>query len=45
MAEARQLTDAERCSLFLLDREHGQLVAKVFDGERKEEVRRNLAAS
>ncbi|XP_050693259.1 cGMP-dependent 3',5'-cyclic phosphodiesterase-like isoform X2 [Eriocheir sinensis] len=37
MAEARQLTDAERCSLFLLDREHGQLVAKVFDGERKEE--------
>ncbi|XP_063840709.1 cGMP-dependent 3',5'-cyclic phosphodiesterase-like isoform X2 [Scylla paramamosain] len=37
MAEARQLTDAERCSLFLLDREHEQLVAKVFDGERKEE--------
>ncbi|XP_042238504.1 cGMP-dependent 3',5'-cyclic phosphodiesterase-like isoform X2 [Homarus americanus] len=37
MAEARQLTDAERCSLFLLDREQNQLVAKVFDGERKEE--------
>nr|XP_045599469.1 cGMP-dependent 3',5'-cyclic phosphodiesterase-like isoform X2 [Procambarus clarkii]XP_045599471.1 cGMP-dependent 3',5'-cyclic phosphodiesterase-like isoform X2 [Procambarus clarkii]XP_045599472.1 cGMP-dependent 3',5'-cyclic phosphodiesterase-like isoform X2 [Procambarus clarkii] len=37
MAEARQLTDAERCSLFLLDREQNQLVAKVFDGESKEE--------
>ncbi|XP_066977426.1 cGMP-dependent 3',5'-cyclic phosphodiesterase-like isoform X2 [Macrobrachium rosenbergii] len=37
MAEARQLTDAERCSLFLLDRDQQQLVAKVFDGERKEE--------
>ncbi|XP_069947846.1 cGMP-specific 3',5'-cyclic phosphodiesterase [Cherax quadricarinatus] len=37
MAEARQLTAAERCSLFLLDREQNQLVAKVFDGESKEE--------
>ncbi|XP_076069074.1 cGMP-dependent 3',5'-cyclic phosphodiesterase-like [Oratosquilla oratoria] len=37
MAEARQLTSAERCSLFLLDRERNQLVAKVFDGEAKNE--------
>ncbi|KAF4517970.1 hypothetical protein B566_EDAN005337 [Ephemera danica] len=32
MMEARKLTNAERCSLFLLDREHHELVAKVFDG-------------
>ena len=30
MSEARQLTEAERCSLFLKDRD--ELVAKVFDG-------------
>ncbi|XP_043476114.1 cGMP-dependent 3',5'-cyclic phosphodiesterase-like isoform X3 [Leptopilina heterotoma] len=32
MAEARKLTNAERCSLFLLDTEQQDLVAKVFDG-------------
>ncbi|XP_076333643.1 cGMP-dependent 3',5'-cyclic phosphodiesterase-like isoform X2 [Tachypleus tridentatus] len=32
MAEARNLTNAERCSLFLLDEEQNELVAKVFDG-------------
>ncbi|XP_011298663.1 cGMP-dependent 3',5'-cyclic phosphodiesterase isoform X1 [Fopius arisanus] len=32
MVEARKLTNAERCSLFLLDHEHHELVAKVFDG-------------
>ncbi|XP_046417242.1 cGMP-dependent 3',5'-cyclic phosphodiesterase-like isoform X2 [Neodiprion virginianus] len=32
MAEARKLTNAERCSLFLLDPEQQDLVAKVFDG-------------
>ncbi|KAK0178025.1 hypothetical protein PV328_002010 [Microctonus aethiopoides] len=32
MIEARKLTNAERCSLFLLDHEHHELVAKVFDG-------------
>lgn len=32
MAEARRLTQAERCSLFLVDRQHSELVAKVFDG-------------
>ncbi|XP_017893026.1 cGMP-dependent 3',5'-cyclic phosphodiesterase-like isoform X2 [Ceratina calcarata] len=32
MAEVRNLTNAERCSLFLLDPEHEELVAKVFDG-------------
>lgn len=32
MSEARQLTSAERCSLFLIDTESGDLVAKVFDG-------------
>ncbi|XP_014300468.1 cGMP-dependent 3',5'-cyclic phosphodiesterase [Microplitis demolitor] len=32
MVEARKLTKAERCSLFLLDHEHHELVAKVFDG-------------
>lgn len=32
MAEARKLTNAERCSLFLLDLEQQDLVAKVFDG-------------
>ncbi|KXJ08803.1 cGMP-dependent 3',5'-cyclic phosphodiesterase [Exaiptasia diaphana] len=33
MTEARNLTNAERCSLFMLDHEHNELVAKVFDGE------------
>ncbi|PAA84003.1 hypothetical protein BOX15_Mlig033223g1 [Macrostomum lignano] len=32
MAEARNLTQAERCSVFLLDKETNELVAKVFDG-------------
>jgi hypothetical protein len=32
MTEAQKLTNAERCSLFLLDKEHHELVAKVFDG-------------
>jgi cGMP-dependent 3',5'-cyclic phosphodiesterase len=32
MAEARELAKAERCSLFLLDKETGELVSKVFDG-------------
>lgn len=42
MLEARRLTNAERCSLFLLDTENTQLVAKVFDGvvlESHKEVR------
>ncbi|XP_071454561.1 cGMP-dependent 3',5'-cyclic phosphodiesterase-like [Hetaerina americana] len=32
MMEARKLTQAERCSLFLLDEERDELVAEVFDG-------------
>jgi GAF domain-containing protein len=32
MSEARHLTEAERCSLFLVDEKNAQLVAKVFDG-------------
>lgn len=32
MLEARRLTNAERCSVFLLDSNNAQLVAKVFDG-------------
>jgi cGMP-dependent 3',5'-cyclic phosphodiesterase len=39
MAEARKLTNAERCSLFLLDSDHDHLVAKIFDGETSMEVR------
>lgn len=43
MSEARRLTNAERCSLFLLDPDHMHLVAKVFDGvspvDRNHEVR------
>uniref|UniRef100_T1J3H1 3',5'-cyclic-GMP phosphodiesterase n=1 Tax=Strigamia maritima TaxID=126957 RepID=T1J3H1_STRMM len=38
MAEARHLTKAERCSLFLLDEEHHELVAKVFDGQVPEQA-------
>ncbi|XP_074620831.1 cGMP-dependent 3',5'-cyclic phosphodiesterase-like isoform X2 [Acropora palmata] len=33
MTEARKLTNAERCSVFLWDKERDELVAKVFDGE------------
>ena len=32
MSEARHLTAAERCSLFLVDDKNRELVAKVFDG-------------
>jgi len=32
MSEARKLTQAERCSLFLVDNKQKELVAKVFDG-------------
>lgn len=42
MLEARKLTHAERCSLFLLDSSNAELVAKVFDGvvlEPDKEVR------
>ena len=38
MAEARNLTNAERCSLFLLDPDQQDLVAKVFDGIAMKEV-------
>ena len=38
MTEARKLTKAERCSLFLLESEQQELVAKVFDGLPAEEV-------
>ncbi|XP_076330404.1 cGMP-dependent 3',5'-cyclic phosphodiesterase-like isoform X2 [Tachypleus tridentatus] len=33
MAEVKNLTKAERCSLFLLNKEQNELVAKVFDGQ------------
>lgn len=40
MLEAKKLTLAERCSIFLLDEESQELVAKVFDGiPAAEEVR------
>ncbi|XP_052719901.1 cGMP-dependent 3',5'-cyclic phosphodiesterase-like isoform X3 [Crassostrea angulata] len=32
MQEARNLTQAERCSVFLIDKETKELVAEVFDG-------------
>jgi cGMP-dependent 3',5'-cyclic phosphodiesterase len=32
MAEAREFANAERCSLFLIDKDTGELVSKVFDG-------------
>ncbi|XP_063983080.1 cGMP-dependent 3',5'-cyclic phosphodiesterase-like isoform X3 [Diachasmimorpha longicaudata] len=38
MVKARKLTNAERCSLFLLDHEHHELVAKVFDGVSTSDV-------
>ena len=31
MTQARNLTGAERCSLFLVDKRTNELVAKVFD--------------
>lgn len=31
MTQARNLTGAERCSLFLVDKRSNELVAKVFD--------------
>lgn len=34
MAEAKNLTEAERCSLFLLDEKNNELIAKVFDGDK-----------
>lgn len=40
MVEAKDMTAAERCSLFLLDDYTGELVSKVFDGdESKREIR------
>lgn len=33
MVEAKNMTSAERCSLFLLDEYTGELVSKVFDGD------------
>lgn len=33
MVEAKNMTAAERCSLFLLDEYTGELVSKVFDGD------------
>lgn len=33
MQEARSLTSAEKCSVFLMDRDTNELVAKVFDGD------------
>lgn len=40
MLEAKKLTLAERCSIFLLDQESQELVAKVFDGVPAAEVRK-----
>ncbi|XP_023245364.1 cGMP-dependent 3',5'-cyclic phosphodiesterase-like isoform X3 [Copidosoma floridanum] len=42
MTEARKLTKAERCSLFLLEAEQQELVAKVFDGLPTDEMRISL---
>ncbi|GJQ69872.1 hypothetical protein Trydic_g22418 [Trypoxylus dichotomus] len=39
MAEARNLVDAERCSLFLLDEANENLVATVFDGSTSSDVK------
>ena len=38
MNEARKLTNADRCSIFLLDRATNELVGKVFDGDPVNEV-------
>lgn len=37
MSQARNLTKAERCSLFLHDKQRKCLVAKVFDGTSSSE--------
>ena len=39
MQEARNLCHAERCSVFLLENDETELVAKVFDGDIADEVR------
>ncbi|XP_015914248.2 cGMP-dependent 3',5'-cyclic phosphodiesterase isoform X2 [Parasteatoda tepidariorum] len=41
MTEAKKITGAERCSLFLLDKEENELVAKVFDGNDAEDPNQN----
>ncbi|XP_022254452.1 cGMP-dependent 3',5'-cyclic phosphodiesterase-like isoform X2 [Limulus polyphemus] len=43
MTEARNLTSAERCSLFLLDKEQNELIAKVFDGNLADDGSENLS--
>ena len=45
MSEARQLTSAERCSLFLVDDKNRELVAKVFDGRLATPERRGDSGS
>ena len=44
MLEAKKLTLAERCSIFLLDQESQELVAKVFDGVPAAEVSNNITS-
>eukprot|EP00795_Rhopilema_esculentum_P000240 gene240-9880_t len=41
MEEARNITNAERCSLFLVDQDRDELVAKVFDGETTKDDEEN----
>lgn len=46
MFEAKKLTGAERCSVFLVDKEKKQLFAKVFEGSEgdgKQEIRIRLS--
>ncbi|XP_058803157.1 cGMP-dependent 3',5'-cyclic phosphodiesterase-like isoform X2 [Phymastichus coffea] len=45
MTEARKLTKAEKCSLFLLEAEQQELVAKVFDGLPTEETAQEMRIS
>ncbi|XP_014218591.1 cGMP-dependent 3',5'-cyclic phosphodiesterase-like isoform X1 [Copidosoma floridanum] len=45
MTEARKLTKAERCSLFLLEAEQQELVAKVFDGLPTDESAQEMRIS
>jgi len=33
MHEARSMTNAEKCSVFLMESDTNELVAKVFDGD------------
>lgn len=33
MQEARNITNAEKCSVFLMESDVNELVAKVFDGD------------